>query len=89
MVDTRKITLIPILIAALGVALIIAEEIKFQTESYNPPPCPEGMLCDRVIVSDLSLSLLGMVIALAGGVLFGIERMVRFARTPPLPSSDM
>jgi hypothetical protein len=86
---TRKVTLIPIAIAAVGVALIMAEEIKFQMELYNPPPCPGGLLCDIVIVRDSSLSSLGMVIALAGGVLFGIERLVRFGRKPLLPSSNM
>lgn len=60
----------------------MAEEIAHQIDLRTPQPCPDGMACDRIVVRDFSIPLLGIIILLASGAMFGIERLIRFARMP-------
>jgi hypothetical protein len=82
---TRKSTLVPIVLASLGVALVTAYEASFQMELNKPVACPEGLACDRVVFRDMALFLAGMIFVVAGGVVFVAGRVVRPAKLAPSP----
>lgn len=63
-------------------ALIMAEEITHRIELCTPQPYPEELVCDRVIVRDFSILLLGIIIMFASEIMFSIEQqLIRFAKT--------
>jgi hypothetical protein len=76
------------ILAAAGIGLIIANEIAFQIELNKPVSCPEGMACDRVIVRDALLLVLGMASLISSGIVFIAGRFVWPDRTISSPNKS-
>lgn len=65
----------PIGIAALGIALIVAEEVSLQI--YLNTPCPTDNLCDKVVGRNYWG---GIMLIITAGVVFGVELVIRPAK---------
>jgi hypothetical protein len=67
---------VPIILAAAGFGLIIADELAFQVELHKPVSCPDGLVCDKVIVRDALFSVLGIASLISSGIVFTAGRLV-------------